>query len=419
MSDVTGGMVIKETQNQRHGLEVADVFRLYGPAYRRDHPLPLSHLKVMRAIETCRTDKLGGHVDTCDQCGFERFSYNSCRNRHCPKCQTMAKTVWLEKRKAELLPVGYFHNVFTLPHELNPLTLCNKKIIFDILFQSVSGTLQGFAADPRHGLQGKLGFTAILHTWDQRLRDHIHLHCLIPGGAISEDGRRWVSARDNFLFPTKAISMVFRGKFIDALQQAYTENKLIFPGKTAEFASEQGFALLLEQLWKKEWVVYSVKPFAGPEKVLDYLGRYTHRVAIANHRITSINDGMVTFRYRDRAHDNQVKEMTLAAEEFIRRFLLHVLPDGYMRIRHFGFLANRHKKEYLVLCRKQLNCQSESSEPEHMDAHTILLHLTGLDLDRCPHCKQGTMHFSRELPKPVPLFHSSGKQLSLPGIDSS
>ena len=397
---VTAGITAaKASLRQSHQMELADVFNLYGQTYHRSHPLPFSHIKVMRDIQNCRTAALGGHVDICSHCGFERISYNSCRNRHYPKCQTMAKANWLENRKAELLPVGYFHTVFTIPHELNPITLCNKKVIFDILFDSVAQTLHEFAADPRDKLSGKLGFTAILHTWDQRLLDHFHLHCVIPGGVISHDNIRWINARDNFLFPVKALSVVFRGKFIDALKNAYNNNKLIFPGKTEVFAKPQHFRKLVDQLYKKGWVVYSKKPFAGPEQVLDYLGRYTHRVAISNHRIKPIANGKVSFAYRDRSDGNKTKLMTLDAHEFIRRFLLHVLPQSYKRIRHFGFLASRCKKKSLAQIRKILNSKQKPPEPIKMDALTMFLHLTGVDLDKCPHCKDGTMCVSVQLPR--------------------
>jgi hypothetical protein len=392
-------MAAKGPSQQNHPIELADVFRLYGQSYCHSRPLPFSHIKVMRAIENCRTAALGGHVDTCSHCGFERISYNSCRNRHCPKCQTMAKANWLENRKAELLPVGYFHNVFTIPHELNPITLCNKKVIFNILFDSVAKTLRQFATDPKHKLGGRLGFTAILHTWDQRLLDHFHLHCVIPGGVISDDNAHWINARDNFLFPVKALSIVFRGKFIDALKNAYRNDELIFPGKTKTFAKAQHFKKLVDQLYKKGWVVYSKKPFASPKHVLDYLGRYTHRVAISNHRTKSIANGKVSFTYRDRSDGNKSKLTTLDAHEFIRRFLLHVLPQSYKKIRHFGFLASRGKKKYLAQIRTILNTKQKPSEPVKMDARTMFLHLTGVDLNKCPHCKHGTMCVGAQLPK--------------------
>ena len=385
-------------ESVRSSPEVADIFRQYGGQYRRSHPLPLSHLKVMHAIEVCRTAYLGGHMERCDNCGFERIAYNSCRNRHCPKCQAMAKAQWLEKRKAELLPVGYFHLVFTLPHELNALALCNKKAIFDVLFKAASQTLEEFAAAPKHGLGGKTGFTAILHTWDQKLMDHFHLHCLVAGGVLSFDNSHFILARNNYLFPVRALSKVFRGKFIDLLKNLFSNGDLIFPGKIACLATSKAFSDLISQLWRKDWVVYSKAPFNGPEKVLDYLGRYTHRVAIANHRIVKVEAGSVTFRYRDRSDGDKCKQMTIAVDEFIRRFLLHVLPDSFVRIRHYGFLANRCKKQLLPRCRELLGFCPDSPQVPPETTQERMLRLTGVDMAECPCCKQGRMRRAAELP---------------------
>jgi len=385
-------------ESTRPRYEVSDIFREYGEQYRRSHSLPLSDLKVMHAIEVCRTAYLGGHVERCDRCGFERIAYNSCRNRHFPKCQVLAKAEWLEKREAELLPVEYFHNVFTIPHELNQVALCNKKIVFDLLFKTVAETLQEFASDPKHDLGGKIGFTAILHTWDQKLLSHIHLHCVIPAGVLSSDGKRWIQSRKNFLFPVKALSKVFRGKFIDYLKKAFVKDNLIFPGQMAYLAAEENFLQLTNQLWKKDWVVYSKAPFNGPGKVLDYLGRYTHRVAIANHRIVKVEDGLVTFRYRDRTDGDKCKQMTISAPEFIRRFLLHVIPDSYKRIRHFGFLANRCKKRDLIRCRELLGLCTDLPPIPAETMQEKMLRLTGVDVTVCPCCKQGRMRRIAELP---------------------
>jgi hypothetical protein len=385
-------------ESARPRYEVADIFREYGKQYRRSHSLPLSDLKVMHAIEVCRTVYLGGHMERCDRCGFERIAYNSCRNRHCPKCQALAKAEWLERRKTELLPVEYFHNVFTIPHELNQVALYNKKVVFDVLFKAVAETLQEFAADPEHGLGGKIGFTAILHTWDQKLLSHIHLHCVIPAGVLSSDGKRWIHSRKNFLFSVKALSRVFRGKFIDYLKKAFVKDNLIFAGQIAHLATEENFLQLINQLWKKDWVVYSKAPFNGPEKVLDYLGRYTHRVAIANHRIVKVEDGLVTFRYRDRTDGDKCKQMTIAAPEFIRRFLLHVIPDSYKRIRHFGFLANRCKKRDLIRCRELLGLCTDLPPVPAETMQEKMLRLTGVDVTVCPCCKQGHMRRVAELP---------------------
>lgn len=370
----------------------------------------------MRAIETCRTSELGGHLEQCDSCGHERYAYNSCRNRHCPKCQALAKAEWLEKRKDELLPVEYFHNVFTIPHELNQITLCNKKVVFDILFKTVAETLQEFAGDPKHGLGGKIGFTAILHTWDQKLLSHFHLHCVIPAGVLAFDEKSWISARKNFLFPVKALSKVFRGKFIDELNKAFAKGKIIFPGKLADFATEENFLQLIKQLWKKEWIVYSKAPFNGPEKVFDYLGRYTHRVAIANHRITNIEGNHITFRYGDRSNNDKCKYMTITAHKFIHRFLLHVLPDAYMRIRHYGFLANRCKKQSLAKCRKLLGLCPDPPNTPDLSTQDKMLQLTGVDITECPRCKQGQMKRIKELP---PVLCISKGPLIIQPLDTS
>ena len=291
--------------------ELADVFRQYGERYQRTHRLSASQQKVMRAVSVCRTPELGGHLDRCESCGFERPAYNSCRNRHCPKCQSLAKAQWLEKQTSELLPVGYFHLVFTLPHELNRLVLAHKKIGLSLLFKAVSETLLEFG---QTRLQGTLGIIAVLHTWDQTLKDHFHLHCLVPAGALSLDHRRWISARKNFLFPVKALSQVFRGKFLARLQQACDKGKI--PAANNEIKASR----------QKSWVVYAKKPFGSAQTVLDYLGRYTHRVALSNDRILQVQDGEVTLSYRDRRDGDRKKTITLEAHEFIRRFLLHVLP---------------------------------------------------------------------------------------------
>ena len=364
--------------------ELADIFRQYGESYQQSHRVSACEQKVMRAVSVCRTQELGGHLDRCDACGFERPAYNSCRNRHCPKCQSLAKAQWLEKQTSELLPVGYFHLVFTLPHGLNRLILAHKKIVLDLLFKAVSETLLEFG-QRRFG--GQIGFIAVLHTWDQTLKDHFHLHCLVPSGALSFDRRRWIAARKNFLFPVTALSQVFRGRFLALLQQACDKGK-ISPADNEIKASR-----------RKNWVVYAKKPFGSPQKVLDYLGRYTHRVALSNDRILDIEDGQVTLSYRDRKDEDRKKTMTLEAQEFIRRFLLHVLPDGFMRIRHFGFLANRTKKQALAQCRKLLDLDPPPPPCSKLSAKDSLLKLTGVDLFRCPSCQKGTMIVIAELPR--------------------
>ena len=377
--------------------EVADIFREFGESYRQKNSVSRAQRKVMHAVEVCRTAYLGGHVERCDACGYEQQAYNSCRNRHCPKCQSLTKASWLRDRAEELLPVPYFHNVFTLPHEINPIALCNKKILLSLLFQAVSKTLLQFG---RNNLGGALGFTAILHTWDQRLMDHLHLHCVIAGGALSEDGTRWLPAKDNYLFNVEALSLVFRGKFLSGLKKAYAAGKLSFPGNTEKYASEEAFSELMAELRSKKWVVFSKRPFAGPQAVLDYVGRYTHRVAISNNRILDVADGKVTFSYRDRRDSDRLKRMSLEAEEFIRRFLLHVLPGGFMKIRHFGFLGNRHKKDKLQICKRLLGEPADlPKEPKKTPAQ-LMLELTGTDITKCPCCREGRMAIIMSTPYP-------------------
>lgn len=373
------------------GCEVADIFRAHGREYRMTHPIPPAHRKAISAIVSCRTEDQGGRIERCDRCGFQRTVYNSCRNRHCPKCQTIAKVRWLNARMAELLPVGYFHAVFTLPHQINAVVQCNKNELYTILFGAVSQTLAGFGRNPGNGLGGKMGFILILHTWSQVLLDHYHLHCVIPAGALSHDGNRWISSRKPFLFPVRALSRVFRGKFIGLLEESYHTGKLIFPGSTAHLGTLPGFRKLIRQLRSQQWVVYSKKPFAGPEAVLDYLGRYTHRVAISNHRIIALRDRKVMFSYKDRSEKNTRKIMTLDAEEFIRRFLLHILPGGFMRIRHYGFLANRSKKKDLNRIRTLLACTHRKPNARKASASALMLELTGIDITQCPVCRKGTM----------------------------
>lgn len=372
---------------------MADIFRSHGESYRRAHRLPPSHLKVMRAVEVCRTQVLGGHLKKCDTCGFEHPTYNSCRNRHCPKCQSLTKVKWLQKQTSELLPVGYFHLVFTLPHELNRLILANKKILLALLFKAVSETLLEFG---HTHFKGTLGIIAVLHTWDQMIKDHFHLHCLIPAGALSFDQRRWIAARKNFLFPVTALSIVFRGKFLDLLKEASEQGK---PKSLAQTASTE--RVEIKRLRKKNWVVYAKKPFGCPQTVLDYLGRYTHRVALSNDRILKVENGEVTLSYRDRKDGDRKKTLPIVAEEFIRRFLLHVLPQRFMRIRHFGFLANRSKKQALTQCRKLLGLSPVLPESPNQSVKDLLLKITGIDLYRCPCCHNGTMIVIGELP-PLP-----------------
>jgi hypothetical protein len=382
---------------EHSGRELADIFREYGTAYRRDHRMPLSHHKVMHAVEVCRTSYLGGHMRKCDSCGYEHPVYNSCGNRHCPKCQSLAKLRWVAKRGKELLPINYFHNVFTLPHKLNCLAGSNQKIIYDILFKSVSESLLEFGENE---LGGRIGFLSILHTWDQKLCRHIHLHCIIPAGALSGDKKSWIrSSNDDFLFSVRALSKVFRGKFLSYLKEAYVDGKIALGGKSAESKSEEGFKTLVDDLYRKDWVVYSKRPFAGPRTVLDYLGRYTHRTAISNERIRCVKGGMVTFTYRDRKDGNIKKEMTLSAEEFIRRFLTHVLPESYTRIRHFGFLATRDRKDNITRVKRLLGVSASNDGSKEQSIQEIMLELTGKDIFKCPRCRSGTMALDRLIPR--------------------
>jgi predicted Zn-ribbon and HTH transcriptional regulator len=394
MYPVVGPSSKEEVTLKRPTWEVADIIRLHAKQYCHDHLLPLSHLKVMHSIKVCRTAYLGGHVEQCTSCGFERHAYNSCRNRHCPKCQGLTKAKWLEARKAELLPAGYFHTVFTIPHELNPLALSNKKTVYAVLFKTASETLTEFG---KNNLGGQLGFLAILHTWDQRLMDHFHLHCVVAGGALSFDKSRWIAAQRSFLFSVKALSVVFRAKFTGQLIKAFLKGDLIFPGNISMLADEKEFLRFIKGVKQKDWIVYCKKPFAGPQQVLDYIGRYTHRVAISNHRIVNVENDNVTFAYRNRRNNNTLETMTLKAKEFIRRFLLHVLPDGFVRIRHFGFLANRYKKENIQHCRDIMGYSEQLQETSEKPYQERMIELTGIDITLCPCCKKGSMVIIEEV----------------------
>ena len=336
-------------------LELADVFRRHGDAYRRAHDGHLGRVerRVMSAVELCRTAALGGHVEQCRDCGTVRHAYNSCRNRHCPKCQGQARAEWLAARQAELLPVGYFHVVFTIPPAAAEIAFQNKATVYAILFRAAAETLRVVAADPRH-LGAELGVVAVLHTWGQSLLHHPHVHCVVPGGGPSLDGTRWVACRPGFFLPVRVLSRVFRRLFLEQLQTAFEGGGLAFLGDLAGLAEPAAFTRRLRKMRRVEWVVYAKPPFGGPAQVLAYLGRYTHRVAITNSRLFDVTDRQVAFRWRDYRHHGKAKVMTLGADEFIRRFLLHTLPDGFHRIRHYGFLANGHRAENLALCRRLL-----------------------------------------------------------------
>ena len=384
--------------NTKQPLEVADIFRLYGSDYRRSRPVSYEQLKAMRHIERCRTAELGGHINQCNQCGFEKIAYNSCRNRHCPKCQTLTKEQWLNDRKAELLPCGYFHLVFTLPHDLNPIIRSNKRITINILFAAVNDTLKVFAKDPQWRLCGQLGFIAVLHTWSQTLIDHFHLHCLIPAGALSFTKDRWIPTQNDYLFKITSLSEAFKNRYLKRLQHAYLKNKLIFTDKTAKLETGPNFIHFIDTLSNKEWFAYAKRPFAGPQQVLEYLGRYTHRVAISNNRIFTIDNGRVTFNYRDRQSDNPLKTLTLDAHEFIRRFLLHILPDGLSKIRYFGFLSHTNKNKDIPLIRQLIDPLAQLPEKAKETVFDMMLRLTGVDITCCPVCGKGKMIRIEKLP---------------------
>jgi len=337
----------------RPPLEVADIIRAVGRSFIEKNRSWLTglHRKVLSAIERCRTAALGGHKDQCSRCGYQAISYNSCRNRHCPKCQTNARDKWLAARQRELLAVPYVHVVFTLPHELAPLALYNKKLLYDLLFRTSAASLLEIAADSKH-LGAEIGFLSVLHTWGSNLLHHPHVHCVVPAGGLSPDHERWLRPRFPFFLPVKVLSRVFRGKFVSGLKQMFRKGDLCLPGALQPLAQRKAFHSFLRTLFRHDWVVYAKRPFGGPEHVLHYLARYTHRVAISNHRLVSFAEGKVTFRWKDYAHGNKSRLMTLAAEEFLRRFLLHVLPPGFVRIRFFGLLANRRRSALLPLCRR-------------------------------------------------------------------
>ena len=350
----------------RPPLEVADLVRTAGTEFleRNRQWIRWPHIKVLLAIARCRTAALGGHIDQCTRCGHRAtISYNSCRNRHCPKCQTGAREHWLEARRRELLPSPYAHVVFTLPQQLAPLALQNKKIIYDLLLRTSAETLLEVARNPRR-LGAEIGFFSVLHTWNQKLQLHPHVHCVVPAGGLSLDHTRWIRSHPRFFLPRSVLRRRFRGKFVAGLKSAFQHGQLHLSGDLSLLVQPRVFASWLRPLFRKNWVVYCKPPFGGPEYVLQYLGRYTHRVAISNHRLISLADGQVTFRWRDSAHHNEQKVMSLSLDEFLRRFLLHLLPKGFVRIRHFGFLANRRRATLLPLCRQALTAVQPQTQPE-------------------------------------------------------
>ena len=397
----------------RPKLEVADVFRRYGEAYRQQHAASMSagQRRVMSAIEVCRTSALGGHLERCDRCGYERNAFNSCRDRHCPKCQCLARAQWIEERQSELLDVPYFHVVFTVPQEIAAIAYQNKEMVYGILFQATAETLKTIAADPKH-LGAEIGFFAVLHSWGQNLQFHPHLHCVVPGGGLSADGQRWISCRPDFFLPVRVLSHLFRRLFLESLQRAFDSGKLQFFNALESLRDRHAFVQFVDRMKDCDWVVYAKRPFAGPQQVLDYVGRYTHRVAISNNRLLDIENGQVCFEWKDYRTGGQVKTMTLSADEFIRRFLLHVLPDGFQRIRYYGFLGNRYRKQKLDQCRRLLGMPNgtEPTNTAEKDYQDHYEELTGISLRQCPECKQGRMTMVQILPR---LYKSA------PAIDSS
>lgn len=371
----------------RPRLEVADIVRRHGAAFCRSQGdrLCRSQRRVLGAIDACRTAALGGHAERCTDCGVIRCNYNSCRNRHCPKCQGLARAQWLADRQAELLPVPYFHVVFTLPSPIAEIALQNKAVVYDILFKAASDTLRVIAADPKH-LGAEIGIIALLHTWGQTLGHHPHLHCIVPGGGLSPGGKRWIACRPGFFLPVRVLARLYRRLFLKRLEAAFAAGSLQFRGNLAILGKPAAFARRLRTSRQNDWVVYAKRPFAGPEHVLDYLGRYTHRVAITNHRLTDLADGRVSFRWKDYRHHDKTKIMTLDAGEFLRRFLLHVLPDGFRRIRHYGFLANGHRTKKLETLRTLLAVPPSPVMPPPADYRERYARLTGRSLDTCPDC---------------------------------
>jgi len=371
-----------------HRLELADVIREYGAEFLRQwgHVVSPRQRKALHDIGACRTAALGGHVEQCDHCSHRVIAYNSCRNRHCPKCQSTARDEWLAERTKELLPVPYCHVVFTVPEQLAPLALQNQRIFYNLLFRAVAETLQEIAADAQH-LGAKIGFLAVLHTWSQNLLHHPHVHCVVPAGGLAPDGSRWIACRPNFFLPVRVLSRLFRGKLLAFLRQAFAGGKLEFFGQLADLAEPSRFQAWLRNSQNTEWVVYAKPPFSGPEDVLQYLARYTHRVAISNGRLQSLENGRVSFRWRDSKAGNQIKTMTLDAVEFIRRFLLHILPTGFVKIRHFGFLASRNRAAALALCRQHLQASP------HTAAAILAPEQPGPPVaeHRCPVCHSGVL----------------------------
>jgi hypothetical protein len=369
--------------------ELADIFRQHGAAYRQTHALPLYQHRLMQAIQNCRTAALGGAVEWCDHCQNTRIVYRSCRDRHCPKCQGLARERWIQQRLAELLPVEYFHVVFTVPEQIAAIAFYNQKAVYQILFRTVSATLLTIARDPKH-LGAEIGFFAVLHTWGQNLHLHPHLHCVVPGGGLSPDGE-WKACLPGFFLPVRVLSRLFRRLFLEALEKAYAHGELQFFSELEPLREPPAFMQYLAPVRQTEWVVYAKPSFGGPQQVIEYLGRYTHRVAISNQRLVALQNGQVSFRWKDYRHPQQPKLLTVSAQEFIRRFLQHALPPGFQRIRYFGLLANCHRAGKLRLCRQQLAAPTANLLPGPQDYRDFYAALTGKNLRLCPECGIGIM----------------------------
>jgi predicted Zn-ribbon and HTH transcriptional regulator len=381
-------------------VEVQDIFLKYGAEYLKKHKLsPIQH-KAMSAIQKCRTSQLGGHIDVCENCGNAQISYNSCRNRHCPKCQTLAKERWIENQKGNLLNIGYFHMVFTIPNTLNLMVFQNQRELYALLFKAVAETLAELASDKKY-LGASLGFTSVLHTWGQNLMHHPHIHCIVPSGGLSSTGK-WISSRKKFFIPVKVLSRKFRGKFLHYLKQLYSQNKLEFHGSQEYLSNNNEFEALLSSMYSKEWIVYCKPPFKDAACVVEYLGRYTHRVAISNKRIVSIENDNVIFKWRDYKDNSKCKLMTISADEFIRRFLIHILPSGFMKIRHYGLLGNRNKTIKLKICKQLTN--TPILLKEKISTLKLIQKITGRDLSKCPKCGSDKLNrhtfFSKSPPVP-------------------
>lgn len=406
--------------SNRAQLEVADVLRRYGAAYHAAYgdTLSTAQRRALKDLVCCRTAALGGHVEECDQCGHRRIAYNSCRNRHCPKCQAATRAQWLNDRASELLPTEYFHVVFTLPDELGPLTLQNPRVVYGTLFRATAETLLQIAADPKH-LGAEIGFLAVLHTWGQNLHLHPHVHCVVPGGGLAPTGDRWIGCRPGFFLPVKVLSRVFRGKFLAHLEEAFHRGQLAFHGQQKDRAMVDAFGRLMSGLRERDWVVYAQPPAGNPEQVLKYLARYVHRVAISNQRLLKIDNDQVFFTWKDYARENQVKTMALPAVEFIRRFLLHVLPSGFVRIRHYGWLANRHREEKLQQCRQLLQAEALQGPIDQAEQSPAEAVASTAPWERCPACAHGRMIRVEKFARDAVPRHSPEETVAAAAWDSS